>query len=176
MINPPREIPVAMDTASRGYKRSTSVPLINQRLQRGEHKYYNNRWESSLILMWTNNQMIEKCLRPQRRFPIASTATGATDTPDNLIKVLESRQIFMTFLYRVFILHGLLTVLFYDRDKLSFSARQGGPGQWPPTPPTSARPRPSGCQPAPTPGSRWWGNLWKYFLSSDRKPLKESAR
>lgn len=25
--------------------------------------------------------------------------------------------------------HGLLTVLFYDRDTLSFSARQGGPGQ-----------------------------------------------
>ena len=62
--------------------------------------------------------MIGKCLRPLRRFPIASTVTGATDTPDNLSKVRNKTDFLELFIKRLYTLytHGLLTVLFYDRD------------------------------------------------------------
>ena len=47
--------------------------------------------------------MIGKCLRPQRRFPIASTATGATDTPDNLTKVRNKTDFYDLFIQRLYI-------------------------------------------------------------------------
>ena len=44
-----------------------------------------------------------KYLRPLRRFTIASTATGATDTPDNLSKVRITTNFYDLFIQRLYI-------------------------------------------------------------------------
>ena len=87
--------------------------------------------------------MIGSCLRPQRRFPTASTATGATDSPDTRIKVskYECHIIFCTFV-------KFVNCLIVHQAELA--------GQWHRTPRIFARLRPLDCQHVLIKESRWW--------------------